>query len=52
MSPREKRRAIAAAFGLAVLLSLPYLAALGVTPPERAYMGHIWNPDEPNVYYA
>lgn len=52
MSGTEKRRALKLAVGLAVLLSLPYLFAWAITPPERAYMGHLWNPDEPNVYYS
>lgn len=52
MTRPKKRRAMGAALGLAGILSLPYLAAFALTPPERTYLGHIWNPDEPNVYYA
>lgn len=52
MTARERRRALIASLGLAAALSLPYLFAWGITPPERAWLGHIWNPDEPNVYYS
>lgn len=52
MSREEKRRAWVWAVVLAAALSLPYLAAWGITPEDRTYLGHIWNPDEPNVYYA
>jgi len=52
MSGTEKRRAVKLAVVVAALLTAPYLVAWGMTPPERAYLGHLWNPDEPNVYYS
>jgi hypothetical protein len=52
MSARERRNAAYWALAIATMLSLPYLFAWGITPPERAFLGLIWNPDEPNVYYS
>jgi hypothetical protein len=52
MTSRVRRECLLLALGVAAVLSLPYLAAWGLTPPERVYLGHIWNPDEPNVYYS
>ncbi len=52
MSRAEQRAAWTWALVIAGILSAPYLFAWGITPPERAYLGHLWNPDEPNVYYS
>lgn len=52
MSRRERWYALTVAFAISLVLAVPYVVAFAMTPPERAFMGHIWNPDEPNVYYS
>ncbi len=41
-------------FSVLVMMAtfLPYLYAVGITPPDRKYQWLLYNPDEPNVHLA
>jgi len=52
MSGAERRWAWLVALLLSVALSLPYLLAWAQTPRDAAFMGSVWNPDDPCVYLS
>ncbi len=48
----ERKSLLLWALAVAFIVNLPYLLAWAWTPPGHRFMGHIFNPDEPNVYLA